>query len=109
MSVNCKNVIVMNEDICLEDALGGDKEWRWCIYWYESGCYDGGGTLVACDDAGDLYYTDLSHCSCYGPGDGGVTRWGTLAAFQGSESVLDSFNNGVGEKIWELFGATARK
>ena len=104
--VKCGLEIALNEGVALGDALGTDKTWTWCIHWYQDDGenYCGDGELVACDKAGDLWKCDLSHCSRFGPGYGGVSKWMSLADFLASESVLDNPKYGIGEKIKELFG-----
>jgi hypothetical protein len=103
ISVKCKQEFPLNEDVsCLLGALGEEKTWRWCVYWYESYGYDGSGMLVACDESGDLYSCDLGHCSCYSPGDGGVTYDRSLASWLESVEVLDAYGYGIDAKIREL-------
>lgn len=50
-----------------------DQKWEWLVFWYEDGGYDGSGEAVAlCKEDNLLYIKNLSHCSCYGPMDGGM-------------------------------------
>ena len=42
---------------------------EWCVYWYETGSYDGSGTAYAGNSDGEYWMTTLGHCSCYGPCD----------------------------------------
>jgi len=43
--------------------------YRWFVYRYEEGCWDGSGKAVGMKEDGTLWLFDLSHCSCYGPLD----------------------------------------
>jgi hypothetical protein len=85
------------------DCLG--KDYQWLIYWYESGDYCGSGEAVKLDFDGKLYSVNLSHCSCYGPGDGGFGGEGfTIDQFKES---LDSVHGlieykEIRDKIMEL-------
>jgi hypothetical protein len=36
---------------------------------YEIGSYEGDGHALAITDKCDMFYANLSHCSCYGPDD----------------------------------------
>lgn len=40
----------------------------WFVYYYESGCYDGQGFAIWKKDE-KYFYSNLGHCSCYGPTD----------------------------------------
>ena len=103
--VKCDQVHSIGPDETgLYDALGSEKHWKWCIYWYECGSWEGSGQLVACDDNDDLWSGSLGHCSCYGPGDGGVTRDGPLSKHLASANALDSYDHGITAKIIELYG-----
>ena len=44
------------------------------IYWYESGDYSGGGTIVYLDSRRKWHINDLGHCSCYGPCHDGFSK-----------------------------------
>ena len=43
------------------------EKFKWIVYWYEEGFYDGGGEAVALGNDGLLYVSALGHCSCFGP------------------------------------------
>ena len=40
----------------------------WFVYYYKTGDYDGSGFCVWRKDT-KFFYTDMGHCSCYGPTD----------------------------------------
>jgi hypothetical protein len=42
------------------------------LYWYESGSYEGHGIALLKTKDGFWFETDLNHCSCNGPTDGGA-------------------------------------
>jgi len=44
-----------------------EDQFEWLVYSYENYGYEGGGDAVALGKDGSLYYSSLSHCSCYGP------------------------------------------
>ena len=44
------------------------------IYWYESCCYDGNGTVVYQDSHYKWHIDGLWHCSCYGPCHDGFSK-----------------------------------
>lgn len=49
------------------------KGFKFVVYWYENGGYDGSGEAVGlCMEDNLIYVKNLSHCSCYGPMDGGM-------------------------------------
>jgi len=45
------------------------NEYDWFVYAYYNNGYDGEGEAVGYKD-GNLYFYNLSHCSCYGPLEG---------------------------------------
>lgn len=46
---------------------------KWLVYWYECGSYEGSGCAAWANSDGTYGYTNLGHCSCYGPtGDNGI-------------------------------------
>lgn len=63
----------LSEEYDLKNLVGDGSGYRWLVYWYESGYYDGGGEAIAFGEDGKLHYANLGHCSCYGPGDGGFS------------------------------------
>jgi hypothetical protein len=52
------------------DALPTDR--LWVVYWYCNGGYDGSGLGAALKSDGNIEYSSLDHCSCYGP----TESWG---------------------------------
>lgn len=60
-----KEYNIGHDDLDFSEVLA-DADW--VVYWYESGDYDGSGTVAW--KMGDKYETEgLGHCSCYGPTD----------------------------------------
>lgn len=51
----------------LQDVMNNQEKYVWFVYWYENYGYEGSGEAVALDKDGHLQYSDLGHCSCYGP------------------------------------------
>lgn len=49
---------------------------EWFVYHYTSGSWDGSGTGVIKRADGTYGWANLSHCSCYGPLDGGYSNFG---------------------------------
>lgn len=83
--------------------------WRWFAYWYESGDYCGSGEGVALDDDGNLWESNLGHCSCYGPGDGLPGQRTTAhRLLVRSPSALDAeMKAALRDKVAELLGIQA--
>ncbi len=52
-----------------EEKIIAGNSYRWIVYWYESGCYDGTGMAFALREDGMVDAGMLGHCSCYGPLD----------------------------------------
>lgn len=44
------------------------------IYWYKKEGYEGDGTVVYRDSCHEWHIDDLTHCSCYGPCHGGLSK-----------------------------------
>ena len=101
-TVKCDAEYALADEISLYEALGINTHWKWCVYNYQSGSWDGSGYLVACDNQDMLYECSLGHCSCYGPGDGGVSPLMPLKDYLSSEQVLDSIGYGIDAKIHEI-------
>lgn len=57
-------------DVC--DYIPNDENFVWVVYWYKIGDYCGDGEYLALHKDGTLYNGGMSHCSCYGPFDGGL-------------------------------------
>ena len=70
------------------------EAYKWIVYEYESGSYDGSGQAVAFkEENGLLYVKNLGHCSCYGPMDSWETDCEvmTVAEFlRDKDSIMDT-------------------
>lgn len=69
--------------------------YEWAVYYYESGYYEGSGEIVAFHkESGKLETESLSHCSCYGPIDGGMSGASRTPEqyFASRESVFDPYD-----------------
>lgn len=95
----------MAQVICLGERLEEleDDDYIWLVYDYWYGSYEGDGEAVKMNKDGTLWALNLSHCSCYGPGENG--NWEKISP----ESYLDecvtsspSNCRGVDEKVREL-------
>lgn len=71
-------VYQVGPDAVNESELAGNGKFKWIVYWYQSGYYDGEGEAVALSTDNVLYCKGLSHCSCYGPEDGGMLSGDTI-------------------------------
>jgi hypothetical protein len=58
------------------------SKYKWIVYFYKIGSYEGHGQLVALNKNKTIYIYDLGHCSCYGP----LSNWGN-----GDTMTLDEF------------------
>lgn len=78
----------------------------WLVYWYEIGDYCGDGEAVSLKEDGRLYFANLGHCSCYGPGDGGFSESCSVEDFlKGLENVHGYIGHKeVEKKVLELLG-----
>lgn len=82
------------------------------VYWYESGSYDGDGEAVGyIKEENILYVTSLSHCSCYGPMDGGMKSGVkvTIDEFLSQKESVHSLDvrDCIKEKVKELLSENA--
>ena len=70
----------------LKQVSDADEIW----YWYTTGDYEGSGYAII--RKGDLYaYSDMGHCSCYGPLETVseyMTREALLAMIEPNKSLL---------------------
>jgi hypothetical protein len=81
--------------------------YRWMVYDYVDGGYDGDGTAVAYrEDAGLLYCKNLSHCSCYGPLDSWETSCVKMTVeefLRDKDSIMDyDCKDAIKRKVREL-------
>ena len=98
------------DTVCdLDDDLLDLEQYKphWVVYAYYGGCYEGGGDLVLMEEGGNLYHFNLSHCSCYGPLDGGFgsqMSHQTLDRedFLGNQVMYTEIDKGVYEKVKDL-------
>lgn len=59
-------------------------------YWYRTAPYEGDGYLIGRKTDGTWVHTSLSHCSCYGPTDGGWSNEGlTTSATTTPDNLLE--------------------
>jgi len=68
------------------------EKYKWIVYEYENGGYDGSGHAVAMDQDGLLHCKDLGHCSCYGPMDSWETGCSTMTVeefLKDKDSIFD--------------------
>lgn len=79
-------------------------QFKWLVYFYEIGDYCGDGEAVAMGKDGLLYYTSLSHCSCYGPMESWPDRKITVTEFlRPKDSVHDyCFKEEVNKQVRAL-------
>lgn len=95
---------VGSEELISELEVAGFK---WVVYWYETGDWDGSGEAVGYKD-GLLYIKNLSHCSCYGPMDDGLESGDkmTVEAFLSLKEDIFSYDarKEVKKKVAELIG-----
>ena len=61
-----------------------DGAYKWLVYWYEIGGYDGSGEAVALREDGMLVVKNLGHCSCYGP----MEDWATGSSVVSRDEYL---------------------
>ncbi len=69
-----------------------EEKYKWIVYWYENGGYDGSGEAVAMDQDGLLHCKNLGHCSCYGPMDSWETGCATMTVeefLKDKDSIMD--------------------
>lgn len=79
-------------DYELKALLETGEGYKWMVYWYESGCYDGNGEIVALGNDGNIYAGGLGHCSCYGPCDDGFAYSSQMSVaefFRDKDSIFD--------------------
>jgi hypothetical protein len=86
-----------------ETGMGEDQFLR-CVYWYETGSYEGDGVAVIQRYDGGFVWVSLGHCSCYGPEDGVKTFRGEkpvtleeLEKVAGDPEEVVGFN----ESLWK--------
>lgn len=80
-------------------------DYQWIVYWYESGSYDGSGEMVALGNDGAIYYSNLGHCSCYGPLDGGLGKTTIEEFFKDKDDIWQlDWNQKIKDKVKELIG-----
>lgn len=81
------------------------RPYRWVVYWYECGQWDGDGDAISYDGE-SLRSHNLSHCSCYSPEDG--LNKGDVVTVEDltSTSVLDNYRQDIVEKVLELLGVS---
>lgn len=97
---------------CLRDELSewnwnniNKDDYQWAVYWYENGGYDGSGELVALGKDGFLYYTNLGHCSCYGPLEAGLSKTTEEEFFKDKDDIWQKdWNASIKDKVKELMG-----
>lgn len=80
---------------------------KFIVYWYEGGSWDGQGRAIGYNmEDGLLYIKDLGHCSCYGPTDGGMLDGDkmTVEEFLSGKEDIHSYDEriSVKEKVKEL-------
>lgn len=71
---------------------------------YEEGYYDGNGEAIAFGKDGKLYFSNLGHCSCYGPLDE-FPNGGSLSVeefIEQGSSVLDETSDPLRSKVLSL-------
>ena len=71
-----------------ETAKAGETV-EWIIHHYTSGWYDGDGTLIARLSNGLYLHMELSHCSCYGPLEGGEWEWYSAETVKHDLNLMD--------------------
>lgn len=72
------------------------------VYEYENNTYDGEGQAIVKDESG-FWAINLSHCSCYGPGQYQTGTRTTLEEIFNSDCIHDTdVTNSIREKISEL-------
>lgn len=91
------------------DLPEADDRFEWIVHYYEDGGYDGSGDAVGLNkEDGLLYVKNLSHCSCYGPFDGGMDSGDkhTVESFLGDKDDIFSYDakDGIKAKVKELLG-----
>ncbi len=78
-------------------------DYEWLVYEYNYGSYEGDGEAVKMDENGVLWYLNLGHCSCYGPGENG--DWEKVKPenyLDGCVTSSPSQCDAVDEKVREL-------
>lgn len=55
----------------LDDLIQYHPDVIYAVYYYTENGYDGDGQIIIKTAGNKFYFKDLSHCSCYGPLDGG--------------------------------------
>lgn len=90
----------------LHDVMKIQENYVWFVYWYEGGDYDGFGEAIALDKEGRLQYSDLGHCSCYGPMESFPSNTMTVEEFFAQkEDIHDvDFKDEIKEKVKSLIG-----
>jgi hypothetical protein len=81
------------------NEVSQDK-YKWIVYWYENGGYDGNGEAVALGKDDDkLYCKNLGHCSCYGPMDSWETGCTMMSVDEFLKDKDDIFEYDCKEEI----------
>jgi hypothetical protein len=89
------------------DVMKIQENYVWLVYWYENYGYEGFGEAVALDKEGRLQYSDLGHCSCYGPMESfpSKTFMTVEEFFVQREDIHDvDFRDEIKEKVKSLMG-----
>lgn len=90
----------------LKDMNGSN--FKWIVYWYENGGYDGSGEAVGLHEDGMIYVKGLGHCSCYGPMDMGMESGQTMTVekFLVDKDDIISYDSRkeIKDKVRELIG-----
>lgn len=85
------------------------EAYKWIVYDYQDGGYDGSGVAVAYkEENGLLYIKNLGHCSCYGPMDSWETECYVMTVaelLRDKDSVMDfDCKDAIKNKVRELIG-----
>lgn len=96
----------------LSELSEDNTQFEWVVFWYESGSYEGYGEAVAlCKEDNLLYVSNLGHCSCYGPLEGGLQDGDkmTIEEFLKDKDDIHAYDakDGVKAKVKELLPAYA--
>jgi hypothetical protein len=81
------------------------EKYKWVVYHYVIGSYDGSGELVALPKKPDgfLRCINLSHCSCYGPLERfSPTKIRIVDFIKGPDNHIDDDYSLVRDKVLEL-------
>ena len=78
---------------------------KYLVYSYENFGYEGSGDAIVINNDNSLIHHELSHCSCYGPFDGGGTSVSIEDVLAPKESVHEfDCAEEIKSKVKELLG-----